>query len=66
MIVSSAIEHELVRAVNKEIENGWQPIGGVSIVIQKVNSRNELDPHGISKPIFYQAMVSEEDISSPE
>jgi hypothetical protein len=56
-IINSAILFELVAAVNREIEEGWQPIGGISIVIQKVNSKNEIVEEGKSTPIFYQAMI---------
>ena len=57
-VVQAGMLHELEREVNRFITQGnWQPIGGISVVLQKVNDDQEFDDMGKDKAIFRQAMI---------
>lgn len=44
---------DLKKAVNQEIKNGWQPLGGVAVTSQCVQPRGQSD----QGPVFFQAMI---------
>lgn len=51
-----SLEH-LISSVNSSIQQGWQPLGGISITHTKLNSDQEVDGKGKATIIYVQAMV---------
>ena len=55
----------LERRVDKLIKEGWQPIGGVCVIIREINrDGNIVDKGGKKIPVGYQAMIYKADIVS--
>jgi hypothetical protein len=47
----------LAMQVQRLIEEGWRPLGGVCIAMRKVNNDGEFDENGTDSAIFYQGMT---------
>ncbi len=43
-------------SVNAWIEKGYQPLGGVNVVVLTLNEDMEYDPKGAPKAVYHQAL----------
>ena len=55
-IYSDVVLGQLETSVNISIKEGWQPLGGVSITRERLNSNHEPDKTGEETVIYIQAM----------
>jgi hypothetical protein len=55
-IFSDRNQTHLQQSVLSAIREGWQPVGGVSAVVAKLNLDDELHPEGDETIIYLQAV----------
>lgn len=55
-VVSDYVYSTFLSTVNSLIDEGYQPIGGLTVISEKLNGDDEPDPDGEPRTMYYQAM----------